>query len=447
MPVELGESLTERELEVVALVAEGLTNREVAEQLYLSHNTIKVHLRNIFTKTGVSSRTELTVMAVQEGWIEVPGVITEDEVEEKESVSPESASVSTPEFSPPSPWPLHRWAGLILGLLLALVIAVLPRHSVSQAAETSGIGADPVPLVIRTETLIESGWEELPPLPIRRARMGITSDGKYIYAVGGITEEGLTNRLDVYNFKESTWQEKSPRPLALANVQAGIVNGKMLVPGGCDDSAYATTHLYDPEDDIWTEVAPLPIPLCAYALTVYQDNAYLFGGWDGMSYRAVAYRYDPVLDSWLELPAPREARGFGAAAVLAEGIFYVGGYDGRREWSTCELYLPDEERWMTCAPLLQPRGGLGLTAIGGRLQAIGGGWSHYLGFNERYDPTNDKWEVIETPIVGEWRNMGTVAVDNALYTVGGYNGDYLYRTYRYEVLPWKVFIPTTIVFP
>ena len=69
MPAEQGQPLSERELEITALVAEGVTNREIAVRLFLSPNTIKVHLRNIFTKTGVSSRTELSMLAVQEGWI------------------------------------------------------------------------------------------------------------------------------------------------------------------------------------------------------------------------------------------------------------------------------------------------------------------------------------------------------------------------------------------
>ena len=73
MAAEYGGPLSERELEITGLVAQGLTNREVAVRLYLSHNTVKVHLRNIFTKTGVASRTELSMLAVQQAWINLPG--------------------------------------------------------------------------------------------------------------------------------------------------------------------------------------------------------------------------------------------------------------------------------------------------------------------------------------------------------------------------------------
>jgi LuxR family transcriptional regulator, maltose regulon positive regulatory protein len=52
------ESLSERELEVLRLIAEGLANQEIANRLYLSLHTIKVHARNIFNKLGVKNRTQ-----------------------------------------------------------------------------------------------------------------------------------------------------------------------------------------------------------------------------------------------------------------------------------------------------------------------------------------------------------------------------------------------------
>jgi DNA-binding CsgD family transcriptional regulator len=61
--------LTRRELDVLRLVAEGLTDVEVAEQLYLSRRTVSTHLTSIYTKLGVSSRTAAARLAVEHALI------------------------------------------------------------------------------------------------------------------------------------------------------------------------------------------------------------------------------------------------------------------------------------------------------------------------------------------------------------------------------------------
>ena len=65
--------LSERELEILRLVASGASNKEIAQDLCISLNTVKVHLRNIFDKTGVSSRTEAALYAMRMGWVAAPG--------------------------------------------------------------------------------------------------------------------------------------------------------------------------------------------------------------------------------------------------------------------------------------------------------------------------------------------------------------------------------------
>jgi len=54
------EALTASERRVAELAAEGLTNREVAQALYLSENTIQTHLKSVFRKLGIRSRSQLT---------------------------------------------------------------------------------------------------------------------------------------------------------------------------------------------------------------------------------------------------------------------------------------------------------------------------------------------------------------------------------------------------
>ena len=63
--------LTDRELEVLKLVAQGLTNREIADQLYISENTVKNHVRNILEKLHLHSRMEAVLYAVREKLFEL----------------------------------------------------------------------------------------------------------------------------------------------------------------------------------------------------------------------------------------------------------------------------------------------------------------------------------------------------------------------------------------
>ena len=62
--------LTPRELDVIRHVAEGLSNKEIAQLLAISPRTVNFHLDNLFAKLGVRSRTEAAILALRQGWVE-----------------------------------------------------------------------------------------------------------------------------------------------------------------------------------------------------------------------------------------------------------------------------------------------------------------------------------------------------------------------------------------
>jgi len=64
------ESLTEREIELLRLVAEGMSNKAIAQTLSISENTIKYHIRNILQKLGVQNRTEAVTHALRAGLLD-----------------------------------------------------------------------------------------------------------------------------------------------------------------------------------------------------------------------------------------------------------------------------------------------------------------------------------------------------------------------------------------
>ena len=63
---------TERERQVLELAARGVSNKAIAKELFLSTRTVEAHMRNIFDKMGVASRTEAVTQAVRLHWIRLP---------------------------------------------------------------------------------------------------------------------------------------------------------------------------------------------------------------------------------------------------------------------------------------------------------------------------------------------------------------------------------------
>ena len=61
--------LTQRELDVLNKAAKGLSNKDIASELFLSVHTVETHLRSIFNKIGVGSRIEAVAQALKKGWI------------------------------------------------------------------------------------------------------------------------------------------------------------------------------------------------------------------------------------------------------------------------------------------------------------------------------------------------------------------------------------------
>jgi len=440
---ERGESLTDREREVLELVATGITNREVAQELFISVNTVKVHLRNVFTKLGAESRTEATMIAVREGWVQVG----EGEEEAASSAAGEEASAgSSASPGPPLPWPKRLALLASLVLIISAVVVTWPQAQ-PQPGNAPDLPLDqPQNSGFTSSRDGASPWRERAQMPTRRAHLALTVAEDRILAIAGQTPDGVTAVMEAYDPERDIWTPLPEKPTPVAYVGAAAIGSDIYVPGGCDVNSRPTkvVEVYDAEAGTWAEVSPLPEPRCAYALAVQENRLYLFGGWDGEQYVSTAYAYTPDADAWRELPSMDTSRGFAGAAPLNGWLYVVGGYDGDRELTTCRFYDPVSQVWDACAPLAVGRGGLGLIATGGRLYAVGGGgWSSYLGFNERYNPEDDSWTAVETPVVREWRNPGVAVFEGDIYAVGGWSNDYLSLNQAYEALPFRIFIPVS----
>jgi NarL family two-component system response regulator LiaR len=65
---EDSEHLSDREVDIIKLAAKGLTNKDIADKLHLSYRTVEGHMRDVFNKLGVGSRTEAVLFGLRKGW-------------------------------------------------------------------------------------------------------------------------------------------------------------------------------------------------------------------------------------------------------------------------------------------------------------------------------------------------------------------------------------------
>lgn len=80
----MSKQLTAKEIEIVRLISSGMKNQEIADALIISERTVRSHVSNIISKLGLSSRTQVTVYAIQNGIAPMPAVSGELSAREKD---------------------------------------------------------------------------------------------------------------------------------------------------------------------------------------------------------------------------------------------------------------------------------------------------------------------------------------------------------------------------
>jgi DNA-binding CsgD family transcriptional regulator/N-acetylneuraminic acid mutarotase len=420
-------------MELVRLVATGATNQQIARDLDISVNTVKVHLRNIYSKLGVGSRTEATMVAVRQGWVDVPRTDEGDEAEGE----PSSVLLAP---RGPRPVSLVKRVSLLVAILLATALLFFPQLLPGQANDNG----DPIGGVFPTAVTGSSPdrWRTRAQMPTPRTGLAIVSFEGGIYAIGGVGNDGASARVEVYDPQADTWAVRSAKPTPSGFVTAALVGDRIYVPGGigAGQEYLDVLEIYDPALDRWQSGAPLPQPLAAYGLAEMDGMLYLFGGVDSGGYLDSVYLYDPTADRWEELEPMAKARGFLAAASLGNRIYVVGGYDDEIEMDTTEAYDPVTGTWTPLEPMHVGRGGLALVPVRDNLYALGGGMINYLAFNEFYQPRRNAWTRIDSPVTEQWRGLGAALVDPNIYAIGGWKDANLSVNEQYQAL-YRIQIP------
>ena len=417
--------LTRRESETLNLLAEGLSNDEIAYQLGIRPNTVKVHVRNIFEKMDVQSRTEATMEAVRRGWILVPGIEPQPE--------PPAEPLSWPPLeSGWRPWYFLVLLAVLVGTAVFIFwpypTTIIKVAGVPDFTTDSGSAAGSV--APRQDV---ARWSQRAALPTARSRAaGSQIDGR-LYVVGGETPDGDTDALEMYDPNLDVWQSLPARPVAARGVGVTVLDGKLYVAGGCaGERTITNVDRYDPNTQAWESAAPLPEARCGLALVALDGRLYALGGWDGVNVTDTLFIFNPEQDRWEEGRRLPEPRTFLGAVPLHGKIYALGGHDGVQQRSEMWSYNPSDDAWSPAPSLPEARAGLATAAEGISIYAIGGGEGDQPSLHERFDTLQQTWSTIDSPRQGPWHHAVAVVIGPNLYVVGGWGGEYLANNEAYQ---------------
>jgi DNA-binding CsgD family transcriptional regulator/N-acetylneuraminic acid mutarotase len=419
--------LSERELDVLRLVVTGATNRQIAQELSISRNTVKVHLRNIFSKIGVASRTEAAMFAVRHGLVQPNTPPSAQEQVESPGFPPVSrVETETGSGSRYSLWNADFavvLAGItLLGLLVTgtVYLALFSRPTTPTSIPTqTGLSPQPTPS-------LAAQWSQRANLATPRSGMAVVEEGGEIYAIGGESQAGIVGMAERYDPEQDRWIPLQDKPTAVAEASAAVVGGRVFVPGGRiqGDRVTDVLEIYDPLDDRWERGASLPTPMSAYALATFEGRLYLFGGWDGDRFLEVVLEYDPSRDLWSEKSPMPTPRGRAGASVAAGLIFVIGGMDDSQALAVNEAFDPTREEagedpWTIRASMPEGRYGMGIANIIDSIFIIGGAGDSPQLSSLKYFPEQDQWESYALQLAQSWVDFGFVILGTDLYAFGG----------------------------
>ena len=431
MPNNEPNELSERELDILRLVATGASNKEIAQKLFISSNTVKVHLRNIFSKIGVTSRTEAAMYAVRIGLVHGgPGqVVAENNVETLVTSIDANSQPTLLPISGEETQTIHRrlprWVPFILIFPIAILVwtgLILVRGSTPNVTPTlPSVVLQPTPTPI-------PHWRMLAPLSIARSDIALTAYENQIYAISGMTAQGVSGAVERYDPETNTWTSLSSKPLPVTEAHAAIISGLIYIPGGRPktDSQNPTNvlEIYNPRLDQWHNGTPLPTPLSGYGLVAFEGRLYIFGGWDGQEYRDSVYVYDPSNGTWKERTPMPTARAFCTAAEAAGLIYVLGGINENQPVTVNEIYSPardngNDDPWETGFPLPETRLGIQAATIADTIYVFGNTSENTDRFGLIYFPQTDIWQSLEASPYPLGTNFAMASIGTNLFIVGG----------------------------
>lgn len=414
--------LSEREIEILKLVATGVSNKEIARELTISPNTVKVHLRNIFSKLGVLSRTEATMTAIRLGLIESPGGTTlliktnqsQDAIDRTELSDEKELEDSGRKRK----W---VWIGILTMVVVLVGILQIRQFFIPKAGSESIVSPDEL------ATISSSRWTEVKNLPSGLSSMAYARYEDLFILFGGKTEQGLSDQVWIYNSKSDIWKEGKKMPSGIKDIQAGLLGEKIYIPGGTQVDKQVSDQflIYDPRANTFEAGEPLPFPISAYTLVTFEGKLFLFGGFDGIQYRDEILVFDPESNLWTTTGKMKQAAAQAAGIVFGGKIHIIGGTNGANLLKSHNVYYPQrtqegESAWVLAADLPFEWSGMNAATLADMLYLVGGrnkndeSISGYL-----YLPQTDTWSEIIAPPQEIGSSPAVFPFETKLLIIGG----------------------------
>ena len=431
MTLPVTNELSDREIEILKLVATGASNKEIARELEISPNTVKVHLRNIFSKIGVLSRTEAAIYAVRIGYAEAKASIPE-----QPPISDINKQTSILESI--------RENRLVVAssMLILLFIVYVIFFQLKQR--------EPIPINQETEIIaaVESRWNQLSHLPTPRTDMAAAIYNNMVYTIAGNTLEGASGAVEQYDPNSDSYTVLLSKPIPVYDMSAAVLGERIIVPGGRLSSSKTTniTEVFDPRNNSWEKSSNLPTPRSAYGLVSFEGKLYLFGGTDGNNYVNTVLEYNPSELGWSEISL-MQFNCIDCNAVVNEGNIYVIEDPGNLSPNNIYNLYPKranlgESSWEVVNTLPEALINLKITSIANTIYAFGeskDGTSRMYGLL----PASNQWvEIDDIPI--DFPNRTTlVSFDTDILFFGGIQGNLIQESLISYKAIYKLLIPHT----
>ncbi len=303
----MSSELSERELQILLLVAQGLSNRQIAGQLDISDNTVKVHVRNIFVKINVASRTEASLYAVRHGLLIV----------ENQPVAPAPIVEPPPPLVVPAdtvrPVLVPRWGWLVVA---GVVVVIGGGGLVWWATQT------PVTPVIRQQSSAPTRWARLPALPNPQPDQQFAVYAGQLYAFTG----NHGSQWLQFDDATRTWITLADLPFVMPNSAKVWADGAGLWVVGSDDGR----GVWRWDSEKWQVQPMLPAGVTVAGVVRVDGALLVLGQLTTTAENVSAWTLAPQAQSWQSGVDFAHAL-VNVELVVLEGVVYLFG-DGAHVW-------------------------------------------------------------------------------------------------------------------